>query len=76
LLTEYCEYKSLKAFSYLLENMDNNEKLRLVLDIFNGINALHEKNIMHRDLKPENILVDKNKRAKVCDYGFCIYDYE
>ena len=55
--------------------MNNNEKLKLSCDIFNGIYALHDANIMHRDLKPENVLIDKNKLAKICDFGFCIYDY-
>lgn len=35
-----------------------------------GIDFLHKNSIIHRDLKPENLLIDKNKRIKLCDFGW------
>ncbi len=43
--------------------------LKYSLDIARGLTWLHAKGIIHRDLKPANILVDKNGRAKICDFG-------
>ncbi len=34
-----------------------------------GINFLHEKNIIHCDLKPQNIIIDNKMNPKICDFG-------
>lgn len=44
---------------YLLSNqaIDNQEKVKLCLDIFNAIKELHNREIYHRDIKPDNIFL-------------------
>lgn len=42
---------------------------RIFGQIFEGVNYLHQHNIVHRDLKLENILVDGNRSIKLTDFG-------
>jgi serine/threonine protein kinase len=44
-------------------------KLRLCLDIADGMRFLHDSNIIHRDLKSANILLDRDGRCKIADFG-------
>ena len=48
-------------------------KVRLALDISQGIEFLHDNGIIHRDIKTTNILVDDKWRAKLCDFSFAIH---
>ncbi|CAK57378.1 unnamed protein product (macronuclear) [Paramecium tetraurelia] len=41
----------------------------LFLQIVDGIQYLHSKNIIYRDLKPENILIDLDGYPKLVDFG-------
>ena len=38
-----------------------------------GLNYLHQRNIIHRDIKPENITLDKDGYARVTDLGIARY---
>jgi len=71
--------------SYLLSNplaLDEQERVKLCIDIFNGVSSLHNLNFYHRDIKPDNVLlffqdvdgedVDARKFIwKIGDLGLC-----
>ena len=44
-------------------------KLRLFLQVCNGVQAAHQSLIVHRDLKPDNILVTGGGQVKLLDFG-------
>jgi serine/threonine protein kinase len=38
-----------------------------------GLNHLHQRNIIHRDIKPENIILDRCGYARITDLGIARY---
>ena len=52
---------------------------KVIKQILQAVNYMHDKRIAHRDLKPENILMESNDpenyEIKITDFGFsCFYD--
>ncbi|KAJ6798169.1 serine/threonine-protein kinase STY8-like [Iris pallida] len=70
ILTEYMPRGSLYD---LLRKRDKNLEvsllLKFALDVCNGMDYLHQNNIIHRDLKTANLLMDNNNVVKVADFG-------
>ena len=47
---------------------------RVVDDVLNGLEFLHEKGIVHRDVKPSSVLLDAAGRAVLTDLGIAHLD--
>ncbi|MBI2947740.1 MAG: protein kinase [Verrucomicrobia bacterium] len=61
-ITEYCDQN----------NLTNDERLRLFVQVCQAIQHAHQKGVIHRDIKPSNILVtlhDGTPVPKVIDFG-------
>ena len=61
-ISDYCDQKKLGI----------SERIRLFLQVCEGVRHAHQKAIIHRDLKPSNILVvevDGIPRPKIIDFG-------
>jgi serine/threonine protein kinase len=61
-ITEYCDRKKLSI----------RERLRLFMQVCEGVQHAHQKAIIHRDLKPSNILVaeiDGKPTPRIIDFG-------
>ncbi len=46
--------------------------LPLIVQLCNGLSALHAEGIVHRDLKPENALIDHDGHVKLADFGISV----
>ncbi|CAG0882946.1 unnamed protein product [Cyprideis torosa] len=46
-------------------------RLRVALDVVQGIRFLHSQGLVHRDIKLKNVLLDAEDRGKLTDLGFC-----
>ncbi|KRX02425.1 Protein kinase-like domain [Pseudocohnilembus persalinus] len=67
LVLEYCNQGSL--LTHILKNKPNEENcIKILIQILDGLRAIHQKNYLHRDLKPENIMIN-NGVFKICDFG-------
>ncbi len=75
LILEYYEsidlftYFSSKIFEYPVKTK-NEYSIKIYKQILNGVNYLHENNIVHLDLKLENIIINTESRIiKIIDFG-------
>ena len=58
-ITDWCRHRALSV----------NDRLRLFLQVCEGVDCAHRDRVVHRDLKPANILVTKDGTPKLLDFG-------
>jgi tetratricopeptide (TPR) repeat protein len=52
--------------------LDTGGKVRLLLEVLQGLAYIHRRGIVHQDLKPPNVLVDATGRVKILDFGLAL----
>jgi serine/threonine protein kinase len=64
------EWADQGSLSDNMEDMKQEEKIKVSLCICEGLTYMHSNRIAHRDLKPENVLLFGDKlKAKISDFG-------
>lgn len=73
IVMEYVDGGSLRG---LLQKQDGPLTLQQSLELFaavaDGLEYIHQQNLVHRDLKPDNILLDENRSPKIGDFGLAL----
>jgi len=69
LLMEYIDGPDLKEYINHA-NLDLQQKIRLCIKLCEGLDFLHQNNIIHRDIKPQNFLFSRDgSQVKIVDFG-------
>jgi serine/threonine protein kinase len=50
--------------------------LNILDDACRGLSAIHAAGAVHRDIKPSNLLLDRDRRARVADFGLVARSYD
>lgn len=58
-------------YSALRNRLDFMVRMRVALDVVEGLRYLHGLGLVHRDIKLKNVLLDDNNRGRLTDLGFC-----
>lgn len=69
MVMEYVDGITLKAYIKEKGMLPWQEACDFAIQIGQGINEAHIRNIIHRDIKPQNILMTRDKTLKVTDFG-------
>lgn len=71
---EYVEGKDLAAKLREEGRLAVSEALRILQQMAEGVQAIHECGVIHRDLKPGNILLSSGHDVKITDFGIARSD--
>ena len=72
ILMELCKNGALREALKL--SLPWNLRVRMALEIAQGLAFLHSQSIIHRDIKTTNVLIDGFWHAKLCDFSFACHD--
>jgi serine/threonine protein kinase len=75
IVMEYLEGQTLAAHLREKTRLPENEAVRIVSRICEGLDYLHRKGVVHRDLKPENIMLCLDGAIRIMDYGIAKSDH-
>lgn len=50
--------------------------LRIIINVLDGLSAIHKKGIVHRDISPDNIFICSNNKIKIIDFGAAQFSSE
>ncbi|MBN3316030.1 OBSCN protein, partial [Atractosteus spatula] len=72
LLTELCSTQTLLDHLLSKESVPEKEVQNYIHQVLEGIDYIHNTNILHLDIKPTNILMalSEKDKIKICDFGF------
>jgi serine/threonine protein kinase len=76
LVMEFVEGQGLESVIRSRSDMAIAEKLSLLVQVCDGLNYAHRRNIVHRDIKPANILVNTEGCVKIVDFGIARFGNE
>jgi serine/threonine protein kinase len=71
-VSEYVDGGDLAARLRSQKQLACPEAVRILLQVCEGLEAIHRAGIIHRDIKPANILLSREGNVKVADFGVAL----
>ena len=68
LLMDYVEAENLKLLYARQDSVLTENVAQILIDMAEGLHAVHEGGFMHLDFKPENVLVSRNGAVRLIDF--------
>ena len=66
--------KFLERYKLMKQNIDQKLIIIILKGILNGLDYLHNKNILHRDISTDNIMIEnESNNIKITDFGISAY---
>lgn len=69
MVLEYCENSTLASHLRYRGRLREGETRRLLRQLLDGLQYIHDRGIIHRDLKPANIYLTDDFILKIGDFG-------
>jgi len=69
MVMEFLDGEDLKGKITRRERMPLETKLRLMIEVAEGLAHAHNKDVVHRDIKPGNIHITRTGHVKIMDFG-------
>ncbi|XP_073528723.1 interferon-induced, double-stranded RNA-activated protein kinase-like isoform X2 [Phyllobates terribilis] len=66
---EWCAEGTLESWIKSMIKIDKSKSLNIFRQIIDGVEYIHNNNLIHRDLKPANILFAEDMIVKIADFG-------
>ena len=66
---EYVDGRTLKEIITERGQIEQEQAVRIALQILAALSHAHQRGVIHRDVKPQNILVSRSGQAKISDFG-------
>ena len=69
IVMEYVQGTDLKSLIRRRNSLSQQDAVKLMLQICDGVGYAHRAGLVHCDLKPQNILISNSERIKLTDFG-------
>jgi len=69
LVMEYAQGEPLRNYIQAKGRLTITESQRIITQVLEGLNAIHNAGLLHRDLKPDNIFITRLGEVQILDFG-------